>query len=147
MNKCEQASRTSSYHDGEMTAEARVEFEVHLRSCPHCRLELEQARALSSVLGGTARPEIPADVLERLHQTVNALPTTSIRRMAWASTAAAAAILVACFVGMATRTTSSSVRAIPDWEVQAVAQQNASGASGSDDQIASWVIQDLSWKE
>ena len=146
MNECEQASRTSSYHDGEMDPESRAEFELHLSRCPCCRAELERTRALTGILGQTARAEMPPGTLGRLHRAADGLPAAGIRRMAWASTAAAAAILVACLIGIAKQSIpANSADTIPVWEVQAVNQHREPASGGSDELTAAWVIQDLSW--
>lgn len=148
MNECEQASRIGAYHDGEMAPDSRAEFELHLRQCSRCRAELERVRALSRILGRLAPAQMPHGVLGRLHRAADSLPAAGIRRLAWASAAAAAAILVASLAGLARQSPSiSSANAIPVWEAQAVAQHRESASAGSDEWMAAWMVQDLSWKD
>jgi len=146
MNDCEQASRLGAYHDGEMSADCRTDFERHLAQCPICAAELERIRGLARLLGFLPLPQISQSALARMHRKVDALPSTSIRRMAGALAAAAAMVLVVCTIGLARWSPAEGAPiAMPLWEAQAVAQQAAEPASGgSEELLASWMVQDLS---
>ncbi|HOF17708.1 MAG TPA: zf-HC2 domain-containing protein [Phycisphaerae bacterium] len=146
MNTCEQASRLSAYHDGEMSPDCRVEFERHLGQCPQCAAELDRLRRLTAMLGAARPAAIPAASLARLHRAVDLLPTTGIRRLAEALAGVAAAILLVCMIGLARRSDAPAATAsMPVWETQAVAQQQAVSATATSDVLlASWMVQDLS---
>ena len=91
---------------------------------------------------------MPPGALERLHRSVDLLPSVGICRMAEALAAVAAAILVACVIGLARQTPQQGkIGAIPVWETAAVARQSSELAyAGSEELLASWMAQDLSWK-
>jgi hypothetical protein len=105
-------------------------------------------RGVTGLLGSWAPPEMPQAALERMHQVADALPVAGIRRMAWASLAVAATVLVACLVGVISQTLASGApEAIPVWEVGAVTQQPREYApGGSDELLTTWMLQDLSSK-
>ena len=46
MNDCEEASRLTAYHDGELSPSDRAQFERHLSQCPRCAAELGRIRKL-----------------------------------------------------------------------------------------------------
>lgn len=146
MNDCEQAVRLSAYHDGELPAAARAEMERHIRLCPTCAAELERLRELTRMARQAPAIAIPPGVLERLHQRVDPLRARAINRWAEALAAIAAMILVACTAGLATQDQGGGAPAGIDIMVtQAVAQPAAESASEvSDEQLASWMVQDLS---
>ena len=148
MNECDQTVRVNAYHDGEMPADLREEFERHLRQCPQCSAELERLRKLTNLFCSMPEMEMPPMALERLHRTVDLLPAMGIYRTAEALAAIAAAILIACIIGLARQTTvQASDSAIPVWETAAVARQPSEFAfGGSEELLASWMVQDLAWK-
>ena len=149
MSECEHASRLSAYHDGELPAASAAQMEEHLRGCRACGVQLEQLRALSRMLREVKRPGLPQGALERLHRKLDLLPGAGMRRMAEAVAAVAASILVACCIGLATISgagESAAAMASED-ELLAVSQQDtATQATGGDEQLATWMIQELSGK-
>jgi anti-sigma factor RsiW len=149
MNACEQASRLSAYHDGEMPFDLRLQFERHLRQCPGCLAELERMRGVTLMLGGMPRPEMPPEVLQRLHQAVDFLPAAGVRRMAAALAAVAAIILVVCMIGLASQASAGGTAGVmPVWESAAVGQPLPEPASGgAEELLAGWMVQDLSWRD
>ena len=148
MNECEQSSRLGAYHDGEMSAQSRAEFERHLRQCPRCSAELDRARKLTNLFSSMPALEMPRAALEQLHRTVDLLPAAGICRMAEALAGVAAAILVACMIGLARQTPAQGkIGAMPVWETAAVTRQPSELAfGGTEELLASWMVQDLSWK-
>lgn len=94
---------------------------------------------------------IPAGMLPRLHRAVDRLPATTVRRMAEVLDAVAAVILAVSMIGLARQTPSQAApTAMPVWETQALAQQSQDrdlSSGGTEELLASWMVQDLSWKE
>jgi anti-sigma factor RsiW len=143
MNECEHAGKLTAYHDGWCDEQTRASLERHLAQCDSCSSELARLRKLSEILGGTERPGLSAQALKRIHAAVEAAPTISIRRLAEALTAVAAAILVVCGAYLLLPSVSASEAAAPVWEATAV-QHPTEQASTTDDQLAMWMVQDLS---
>lgn len=143
MNECEHADKLTAYHDGQLDERTRASLERHLAQCTTCSSELARLRRLSEILGSTARPGLSAQALRRIHAAVEAAPATSIRRLAEALTAVAAAILIVCGAYLLIPSVSASQAAAPVWEATAV-QHPTEQAGTSDDQLAMWMVQDLS---
>jgi anti-sigma factor RsiW len=148
MSECEYARRLGAYHDGEMTAASAREMEQHVRDCPACAAELARLRALSPLLAAVASPALPPGALERIRRKVDQARTSGIRRFAEAMLGAAAAILLICSVWMLVLSGSpESDGTIPLWEMAAVLPRDAASESMSvEQQLATWTLQDLSWK-
>ena len=149
MKECEQVSRASAYHDGEMPPAARREFQQHLRQCVSCAAELERLEMLTGLLGALPPPATPPWMLDRLYRAVDLRPVTVLRRMAEALSAVAAVILVACLVGLAIQPSSQAAAgAMPVWESRAINQQSEESAfGGTEELLARWMAQDLSGKD
>ena len=147
MSECEYYGKLGAYHDGELDAAGRAAVERHLTQCPTCVTELAILAAVSRAFHGVARQELSVLALRRLHQRMDLLPSLAIGRMAAALTAVAASILLACGVWL---WRSSSVTApagpMPVWEAAAVQRAADPAAIGvaSEDQLAGWMVQDLS---
>ncbi|MFB3891268.1 MAG: anti-sigma factor [Phycisphaerae bacterium] len=149
MSQCEQVSRADAYHDGELSADSRAAFERHLARCEQCQAELAGLRKLTQFISSSPRPGMPPGAMARLHKAVDRQGGPGIVRFAEELAAAAAAVLVACVIALASRPASTaSAAASASWETAAVAQQPAetTTAPGSDDQVANWIVQDLSGK-
>ena len=146
MIECRQMQRVSAYYDGELSEPSRGELEEHLRECPVCAAELSRLRKLSGLLCSAGRPEMPSQALERLHRSVDLLPQVGLWRTAAVFAGVAASILLVCGAWL-WRISSAGEPAdqIPLWETAAVAPQDLSAAA-SQEQLAQWVVQDLSWK-
>ena len=143
MNTCGKTEQVSAYHDGELPADARREFEAHLAQCPVCRAELEGLTRLSSMLADLRLPSVPADVVERLHAAAAVAPERNVIVLARRLAAAAAVILIACGVWAwsvsewaTPRTTASS------WEVAAVTLP-AEDFGDNVGQTVQWIVADL----
>ena len=148
MSACEQARRLSAYHDGELSGSARASLEAHLRQCPACAAELDRLRKLSRLLGSAVRPGIPPQVLARLHRAADVQPAAAVWRMAQAVTAVAASILLVCAVwlwAVAPAANATGPIPLPLWETAAVSSQTAP-AMASEEQLAMWIVEDLSWR-
>jgi anti-sigma factor RsiW len=155
MSECEQAGRLSAYHDDQMPPQAREEFQRHLGQCPACAAELERLRRLTGLLASLPVCPMPEGMLPRLHRAVDRLPTVTVRRMAEVLDAVAAVILAVSVIGLARQAPSQAAPGtMPIWETQALAQpsqererERETTSGGTEELLASWMVQDLSWKE
>lgn len=74
MISCHQAvTRLWEYLDGTVDEADRALVEEHLGRCRRCCGELEFAHELRRLLAGSAATDLPADVLQRLTQTLEEL--------------------------------------------------------------------------
>jgi anti-sigma factor RsiW len=145
VSECEHSGRLGAYHDGELDAATRSMLEQHLSECVDCAAELARIRHLSRLLGGIARLELSAEALQRLHEAADAASSGPIRRLAAVLTAAAAAILVVCGARLwSLSTRAASGDPMPTWEVSMMQRPAESSGGNWEDQIAAWVVQDLS---
>jgi hypothetical protein len=67
MSGCEREVMVSPYHDGELTPDARGEFEAHLASCPACSAELHRVRGVSRWLEPLRQPALTPGKKEALY--------------------------------------------------------------------------------
>src|SRR5437764_11454560 len=98
MAECEYGILVSAYHDGQLDAERARQVEVHLAACPACAAELEGLRRLSRALAGWQAPQMPEEVLGRLHEAVTGEVVAAERgvmRLARALSGVAAAVMIA----------------------------------------------------
>lgn len=147
MNECTQASRVSAYHDGELSPAVRGELERHLQGCSACAAELGRLRRLSGLAGSMAPIPMPPAAMERLHRRVDGLPSRPILRLAEAVSGVAAAILIACVIGLAAGGVGPEPpAAVAAWdESQAIGAAPAEAApGGSEEPLAMWMVQNLS---
>ena len=146
MMECKHAQQMSAYHDGEIPEPSRAALAEHVRGCPVCAAELSRLDRLSRLIRTAGRPEMSPQALERLHRSVDLQPKVALLRMAEAFTAVAAAILL--FSGVCLwriSAASASAEQIPLWETVAIAPQDLSAAAAQE-QLAQWIVQDLSRK-
>lgn len=74
MISCAEATRQLwEYLDATVDEPTREAIEEHLALCRRCCGELEFARELRQFLAGSARDDVPDDVLRRLNQTLEEL--------------------------------------------------------------------------
>jgi len=153
VSECEHSGRLGAYHDGELDAAGQAAVEQHLRRCASCAEELGRIRKLSELLGGISTPKPSVEVLHRLHETADLACARPLRRLAEALTAVAAAVLIACSAWLWRSPTAAgpagqtalkeTVRTMPTWETSAVQGPAEPSARNSEDQLALWMIQDL----
>jgi len=147
MPTCEQRRFISPYHDGELDPEASLRLEKHLRECALCTAELERLRGISRLLGAARAPEIPADVLSRLHRNVGVVRESVLLHTAQRLTAVAAILLVSCVAWLWQAGGASPLP--PEmpaaWETAAVTlSADFATANGAEPQLAQWIVEDLS---
>jgi len=148
MSECEQAYRLGVYHDGELSSADRAVVERHLKDCPACAAELARMERLSGLARGLTTPAMPPGAISRLHDRVNSLYSRPIIRLAEAMSAVAAAILIACVVGLFMQGDLPAASSATWDETQAVAPQSADlSAGGSEDRLATEMVQGVSWEE
>jgi mycothiol system anti-sigma-R factor len=74
MISCAEATRRLwEYLDATVDEPTREAIEEHLARCRRCCGELEFAKELRGFLAGSARDDVPEDVLGRLNQTLEEL--------------------------------------------------------------------------
>ncbi|HCT77098.1 MAG TPA: hypothetical protein DGG94_10195 [Micromonosporaceae bacterium] len=74
MITCSEATKQLwEYLDATLGAAAREAVEIHLAQCLRCCGELEFAEELRRFIAGATRDEVPADVLQRLNETLEGL--------------------------------------------------------------------------
>lgn len=110
----------SAYIDGELAGGEMMRVREHLRSCPECRSEFEEVRAVKTMLGNTGEVEVPTGLEERLmaavmSQEAPARAERPIWGWALASSFAAAAIALALlqFGGRSSAPTGVEARSKP----------------------------------
>jgi anti-sigma factor RsiW len=143
MNDCPHVQRLGAYHDGELSGEARAQIEQHLRQCPACTAELRRLGRLSELLSAATATRIPPAALRRLHQGLDAVPMSDLRRVAEVCGAIAASILLVCSIYLVK--TQPALGPIPLWETVAVARQEPPTAA-PEEQLGQWIVEDLSGK-
>lgn len=146
MGACDRVRKVSAYHDGELGAEEARLMEAHLAECPVCAGELRTLRALSGVLSRAVPLEAPEPVMARLYATASDVRERVVIRLAERLMAAAAAVLVACGVLLWTsgRTSANAELQAAAWERAAVTLHVEAAPTGEDQQLAQWIVQDLS---
>jgi anti-sigma factor RsiW len=146
MNECPESGRLSAYHDGELSAAERAAVEAHLAGCRACAAERARLDRLSRRVREAGPAEMPAEVLDRLHRSIDQQPRIVVLHMAEALAAVAASILILAGVWLwRVAGTSEQAASIPVWETVAVAPQDAVAAQ-SQEQLALWMAHDLSRK-
>ncbi|MCK4376519.1 MAG: zf-HC2 domain-containing protein [Candidatus Brocadiae bacterium] len=146
MEACERQWQLVLYHDGELAAAGRQEFEEHLSGCPECARDLLELEAVSRLIRGADAPPVPVGMVERLQRSVPTVPDLVILQICRPVAAAAAVLLVVCGALMA----ASGSRAAADrpapaaWEVAAVALDVELEQAGPQETLALWTLQDLS---
>ncbi len=144
MNECEHAQQLSAYHDGELPAALRTDFEKHLGQCSSCATELAYLCELSRLLGRLAEPKISSHALHRLHRGADDASQVDIWRMARIVSAVAATILVVCGVWMwLLSTATAEAGELSQWERSALQQEDFSVAENGGEQLAMWMIEGL----
>lgn len=101
---------TAAYVDGELDPAEERAIERHLEGCPACRALVADLRTVRAAAFTLDRHEPPADLFARIQGQLSAAPPARpVRMLAWPNTrsawgtwlAAAAALLLATFVGLA----------------------------------------------
>ena len=148
MNECQQSEKVSAYHDGELSPASAADMKRHLAACPQCSAELERIRELSTGFAAMPAPQVPPHVVARLHARVDQLAARSVFRFAEGCAAIAAAVLIACTVGLFKQSAPVQPAAsLPVWEAPAAIGENVELVSGGADEVlAGWTVLDLSGK-
>lgn len=146
VNPCEHLDKVGAYHDNELNEADRLAMAEHLKRCTECSSELQSIQAISTAAKRLVIPELSAQALSRIHKAVDAAPANSIRRMAMELTAVAASILLGCgvWLWLSGAGFESVNTAMPIWEASAVQRPNETAAGSTEDQMAMWIVDDLS---
>jgi len=146
MTECKQSQAVSAYYDGELPEPSRAALEEHLSGCPLCAAELARLEKMSQLIRARDRVEMPREVLDRLHRSVDLQPKIAVLHVAEVFAAVAASILLVSTVWLwRISTARDAAGQIPLWETAAVASQDPSGVAAHE-QLAQWIVQDLSRK-
>jgi len=97
---CNFGHRLSAYHDGELDAAARAEFDRHIDQCPECALDLAEMASLSRMLMDNSPPRLSQIGLHRLHNRVDVVVRADVLRTARMLQAVAACVLVGASILM-----------------------------------------------
>ncbi|MCE5280123.1 MAG: zf-HC2 domain-containing protein [Planctomycetaceae bacterium] len=148
MNPCPHSERAGAYHDGEMTPQARADFEAHLAACESCSRQLGRLQQLTALLQGVQAPAVEEQLIERLHAHVDTLPQIgAVRRLAQALAATAAGIIVVCTVALA-QGNGARGETPAAWEADALTPPTTEAAQApTEDATAAWVLRDLTGKD
>lgn len=92
---CPQNSVILRFLSGELTPEARSEFQTHLETCGVCRSAYEDLRASWDVLGGWQLDLDGVDLRERVLAEAEAVGRRQVRAVRWTVPLRAAASLAA----------------------------------------------------
>lgn len=97
----------------------------HVRDCPVCRAELDRLHATAAALSDLPDQRPPRDLWPRIEADVKARRRTRLAKIAWASSAAAAAVLLSAFIllGIRVRTPREAADSQVLKKEQASAQQ------------------------
>ena len=146
MPSCEHNGKISAYHDGELPMEECRDLEEHIRSCPACAQELEQLGSVSRLFAAAEMPEMPSDVVERLHSRIGSVREVLVLRMAERLMTAAATLLVVCTVWLwqTGKVQDFGTERLEDWEIAAVsARADAPAEASAEEMLAQWMASDL----
>ncbi len=66
MNCQEIQNLLSTYHDGELDSDRRIQLEVHLERCPECLAELAEMRGISSAMYALIVPIPKPELWDRI---------------------------------------------------------------------------------
>lgn len=133
-------------HDGELTAQERLELEAHVRECPDCARELEEARRMSRFMASAQMPALGVGARERLTQFGRRKAEFTLVRLAEYVMAAAATVLVACvgWLALSSGQSGATERTPSLWESAAVTPRaEAQGTSETESYMARWIVADL----
>jgi anti-sigma factor RsiW len=128
-NVNDQCRLLNGYHDGQLPQSQRIEFELHLKTCPACATELATLQTISHRLASAELPPLPPRLLQRLHEYVDAHvpdPQMSILRIAEWLSGLAAAVLVVGLIGLFTASAGTRMNQpapIAAWEQAALSMQ------------------------
>jgi len=145
MSDCEYIRLADAYYDAELSPEERRRFEAHLATCDACAYELQELERVSRLMVNAPIPEMPPDVLRRLHQSAATVRERMVVTLTKKLTAAAAAIIVICAglwaIGFVER--EEPLEMLTSWELVAV-RLDAETVGSDAQQMATWVVTDLS---
>ncbi len=71
MNCQETQDLLSTYHDGELDSDRRIQLEVHLERCPECLAELAEIRRLSSTILSLPVPKPSKNLWQSIKTSLN----------------------------------------------------------------------------
>jgi anti-sigma factor RsiW len=135
-----------AYHDGELDMARRREVDTHMSECQACREELSRLARLSVMLRGAGDelPGLSQIGRERMVQTYRRDLETGLRRLAQATSAIAATILVAGTVWVMTHQQALALGGPETAPLDLVVLTAVNPPADGNAQLAEWILSDLS---
>ena len=146
MSKCEGGRRVDAWHDGQMNAQERQAMEAHLRECPDCAREAEEARRMSRFMASARLPGLPPGGRERLMRLGGRRAEFTLVRLSEYVMAAAAMVLACCvgWLAVSGERSAATERTPSLWESAAVTPRTeALSANETESYMARWIVADL----
>lgn len=147
MAVCIYSHKLDAYYDNELSHEEHRKLEQHIRGCPYCSQDVEQLQRLSGLISSVSIPNVPDDMVKRLHQGLHSLREKTLLRLARMLSSAALVLLVVSSIiilriGVKGQLATTSD---PDWEKTAVTLQfDAPSTETPELQFAQWLVAELS---
>lgn len=92
--------QVTGFVDGELSAEAMADVAAHVESCPRCRAQADEERALRAQLASLAAPELPAGLAARV-SAARTRPRSAGALVRWALPVAATLVFAGWLRGHA----------------------------------------------
>lgn len=154
MNNCQYENNLSAFLDGELDGERLAAFESHLNECEPCREAVAQYRAMRSGFEAARSEHLAQVQWARLHSQLaikmREMRLVEIRRTCQGFAAAAAVVLLSCFlwqgVWSGSSSTTSDAFADAAWERTLIIEGVDEGVTEETDedlQLAQWIAYDL----
>lgn len=145
---CTFSRMLSAYFDGELGTEDSRAMEVHLDQCRRCSEELEAIGHVSRSLREASRPDASEGFRRRLGAAVALRRSDALVRLAAGLTAAAAMVLTASLMYIyAGRPVDAAVEEEPFAVMSIEMQQPAFPESSEEEELATYILADLSSEE
>lgn len=71
MISCKREYETIEYFFDEMPAEKKLDFEIHIKKCEHCRAQLDNLQLADTVVKSYQRPQPEGQILRQYRQALN----------------------------------------------------------------------------
>ncbi len=127
-------------HDDELSPADRLRVAGHLASCDACAARLHEIESIGRLLRNAPLPEMARDAMYRIQRNVAAMQERSVRRLAgWMTAAASVVLAVSLYV--ATSSQAQAAPSVTDWEAAAIGVDV--DASTDDQATAAWIVADL----
>lgn len=141
---CTRTHQTRQYYDAELPIDQRADFEAHLAACEACRRELDELKAVSSILAEARPAEMPPGLRERLYASGKSVSERGVLRLAGWLTGAAAAVLVGGLLNWHSHNDGASMPGATWATVAVMPTAEVQTETSSELVVAQWMADDLS---